>query len=50
MFTQEEKDFISKVFSQLTISAANPEAIQTAQLVQSILSKLTPQDDRPTDN
>jgi hypothetical protein len=42
MFTQEESQLILNILSQVTINAADPKAIETAQVVQSIVAKLNP--------
>ena len=44
MFTQEEKELIVKVFSQISVNAVDPGASQTIALIQSILGKIAPED------
>ena len=38
--TKEQNQFIVSVLSQITINAADPNAIQTSEMVQSILKAL----------
>jgi len=42
LFTEQEKAFISQVFSQITLKPAQPGSLEAAQMIQSILKKITP--------
>jgi hypothetical protein len=46
MFTKEESQLLINILSQISISAADPNSIQTAQTIQSILSKLQPKEEK----
>ena len=39
-FSEQEKEFLVKILSQLTVNASDPGSIATAQTVQSIITKL----------
>lgn len=38
--TKEEKEFLIKVLSQITGNLSNPDSIESARLIQSIIGKL----------
>lgn len=38
--TQEEKDFLKNILSQISVKPSSPEAAKTVEMVQSILRKI----------
>lgn len=45
MFNKEEKDFLLNLMKQITINPSAPDVLKTVEIVQSVIKRLTENDE-----